>query len=132
MVEFNPFAPNGARALDLRAKSPPRQTCRTPIVSTRWSTWSISRAIVRSSGCTTNGRAIRPTTPSRSASGAQLLVAEVARRVVQRAAERVADEHRAIARAREHLGERALGGMREIEGDRQRGHAIDELAADRG
>ena len=61
---------------------------------------------------------------------AQLVVAEVARGVADGAAERMADEHRPVARALEHLGERALVGVREVERDRQPGHAIDERAAD--
>ena len=60
----------------------------------------------------------------------QLVVAEVAGVVMDGAAERVADEHRPIPDALEHLGERALVGVCEIEGDREPGHAIDERAAD--
>ena len=42
----------------------------------------------------------------------------------------MADEHRPVANALEHLGERALVRMREIERDRQPRHAVDEHAAD--
>ena len=60
----------------------------------------------------------------------ELVVAEIARVVVHRAAERVTGEHRPVPRALEHLEERALVGVGEIEGDREPGHAVDELPAD--
>ena len=81
-----------------RAKSPPRQMWRDAdrlheVVDV------VDRGseIDRSLSCITNGSAISPTTPSRSASAAQLVVAEVARDVMDGAAEGVADEHGSIA-----------------------------------
>ena len=60
----------------------------------------------------------------------ELVVVEVARRVVHGAAAAVRAEHGRAGRALEHLRERATGRVREVEHDAERDEAVDELAAE--
>ena len=61
---------------------------------------------------------------------AQLVVVEVACRVVDAAAGPVRVEHRRAARALEDLRERAARGVREVEDHPQRDEPVDELASE--